>query len=64
MAFQPIVDADTRRVHAHEAPVRGASGEGAAIGRVREERMYRFDQTCRINAIETAARPGMRQRCR
>lgn len=64
MAFQPIVDADTREVFAYEALVRGADGEGAGavIGRVDEAQMYRFDQTCRVKAIETAARLGMQAR--
>ncbi len=61
MAFQPIVDSDTRTVFAYEALVRGVDGEGAAavIARVRPEQSYRFDQTCRVKAIETAAALGM-----
>ncbi|WP_425500950.1 EAL domain-containing protein [Pseudoxanthomonas gei] len=61
MAFQPILDATTREVYAYEALVRGANGEGAAevIAGVRPEQMYRFDQTCRVQAISTAARLGM-----
>nr|WP_235893563.1 EAL domain-containing protein [Lysobacter lacus] len=64
MAFQPILDAGTREIYAYEALVRGADGEGAGavIGRVRENQMYRFDQTCRVKAIDTAARLGMQQR--
>lgn len=64
MAFQPIVDADAREVFAYEALVRGANGEsaGAVLARVDETRMYRFDQTCRVRAIETAARLGMQAR--
>lgn len=64
MAFQPIVDADTRTVYAYEALVRGANGEGAGaiISRVSEQQLYRFDQTCRVKAIETAARLGMHER--
>jgi len=61
MAFQPILDRHSREVYAYEALVRGANGEGAAevIARVRPEQMYRFDQTCRVQAISTAARLGM-----
>jgi EAL domain-containing protein (putative c-di-GMP-specific phosphodiesterase class I) len=64
MAFQPIVDAQTRTVYAYEALVRGMNGEGAnaVIARVRREQLYRFDQTCRVKAIVTAARLGMKAR--
>jgi EAL domain-containing protein (putative c-di-GMP-specific phosphodiesterase class I) len=57
MAFQPIVDSSSRSIYGYEALVRGANGEGAGevIGRVRPEQLYRFDQTCRVKAIETAA---------
>ncbi len=62
VAFQPIVDVATRSVWANEALVRGAGGEAAAwvLGQINEENQYAFDQTCRITAIETAARLGMR----
>ncbi|MEO6365808.1 MAG: EAL domain-containing protein [Luteimonas sp.] len=64
MAFQPIVDCTTRSVFAYEALVRGMDGEGAGavIARVRPEQMYRFDQTCRVKAIATAARLKMQTR--
>jgi EAL domain-containing protein (putative c-di-GMP-specific phosphodiesterase class I) len=64
MAFQPIVDVTTRTIYAYEALVRGANGEGAGvvIDRVRPEQLYRFDQTCRVKAIATAARLGMQTR--
>lgn len=64
MAFQPIVDAATRTIYAYEALVRGENGESAdvVIGRVRPEQMYRFDQTCRVKAIATAAALGMQAR--
>lgn len=64
MAFQPIVDSATRTVFAYEALVRGMEGEGAGevIARVRPEQMYRFDQTCRVKAIVSAAALGMRAR--
>ena len=44
--------------------MRGADGEGAAtvIARVRPEQLYRFDQTCRVKAIATAADVGMQGR--
>ena len=58
MAFQPIVDSTRLSIYGYEALVRGANGEGAGevIGRLRPEQLYRFDQTCRVKAIETAAR--------
>ena len=64
MAFQPIVDRATRSIYAYEALVRGENGEGAGavIARVTPETLYRFDQTCRVRAITTAAALGMRER--
>lgn len=58
MAFQPIVDLPASRVFAHEALVRGVNGEGAGhvISQVDESNRYRFDQLCRVRAIELAAR--------
>ncbi|HST43976.1 MAG TPA: EAL domain-containing protein, partial [Luteimonas sp.] len=64
MAFQPIVDARDRSIYGYEALVRTMEGGSAAevIARVRPEQLYRFDQTCRVKAIATAARLGLRQR--
>lgn len=64
MAFQPIVDARDRSIFGYEALVRGADGgsAGEVIARVSPAQLYRFDQTCRVKAIETAARLGLRQR--
>ena len=61
MAFQPIVDASTGAVFAHEALVRGAGGESAAsvLSQVSETNRYAFDQQCRVTAIELAARLKM-----
>ncbi|MBO0904201.1 EAL domain-containing protein [Jiella sonneratiae] len=58
MAFQPIVDAGAGRVWGYEALVRGEAGEGAysVLGRVSAEQKYRFDQACRVKAIDLAAR--------
>ncbi len=58
MAFQPIVDVGQRAVVGYEALCRGLNGEGAAsvIARVDENNLYRFDQTCRVKAIELAAK--------
>ena len=58
MAFQPIYDADAGRVWGYEALVRGVSGEGAfeVLSKVSPEQRYRFDQDCRVKAIELASR--------
>ena len=57
MAFQPIVDVTSRRVFAYEALVRGPNAEpaGTVLGKVDEANRYRFDQDCRVKAIELAA---------
>jgi EAL domain-containing protein (putative c-di-GMP-specific phosphodiesterase class I) len=62
MAFQPIVDVARREVFGYEALVRGGGGQGAGwvLDQVTPATMYRFDQTCRVLAIETAARLGLR----
>ncbi|HEU4569452.1 MAG TPA: EAL domain-containing protein [Gemmatimonadales bacterium] len=58
MAFHPIVDAEAGAVWAHEALVRGTDGASAAevLARVTDRTRYRFDQACRVKAIELAAR--------
>ncbi len=58
MAFQPIVDCQAARVWGYEALVRGPSGEGAAaiLSQVTEATLYKFDQACRVRAIEMAGR--------
>lgn len=64
MAFQPIVDVEERRVFAYEALVRGEGGLSApqVLALVNEENRYAFDQTCRVKAIELAARLGVAER--
>lgn len=61
MAFQPIVDFATMTLHGYEALVRGPAGEGAdaILARVNARNRYRFDQACRVRAIELAARLGL-----
>ncbi len=56
MAFQPIVDVTSDRVWGFEALVRGPDGKSApsVLARVTDENRYRFDQACRVKAIETA----------
>lgn len=57
MAFQPIVNLDTNAPFAYEALVRGLNGEGAGavLAKVNDDNRYRFDQACRVKAIELAA---------
>lgn len=61
MAFQPIVDLRTRTLFAYEALVRGTDGASAAsvLALVNDRNRYRFDQACRIRAIELASRLGL-----
>ncbi|KIF82123.1 EAL domain-containing protein [Noviherbaspirillum autotrophicum] len=63
MAFQPILDLDTMRPFAYEALVRGINGEGAGniLAKVNDENRYRFDQACRVKAIELAAGLGLQK---
>jgi EAL domain-containing protein (putative c-di-GMP-specific phosphodiesterase class I) len=58
MAFQPIINLATRKIFAHEALVRGSAGEsaGSVLARLTDENRYAFDQSCRITALEWAAR--------
>ncbi|MEO1768086.1 EAL domain-containing protein [Thiobacter aerophilum] len=64
MAFQPIIDAQRRDIFAYEALVRGTDGRsaGQVIAGVAPEQLYGFDQTCRVLAIDTAQRLGLRAR--
>jgi len=64
MAFQPIVDARTQQVYAYEALVRAQAGGSAAevLDRVNDDNRYLFDQTCRVKAVELAARLGLTAR--
>ncbi|RKR04374.1 EAL domain-containing protein (putative c-di-GMP-specific phosphodiesterase class I) [Kushneria sinocarnis] len=61
MAFQPIVDVQEKRILAYEALVRGPQGESAwsILSRVDDRLLYRFDQACRVRAIELASELGM-----
>lgn len=58
MAFQPIIDLTSSRVWAYEALVRGPEGQSAfsVLSQVNDDNRYRFDQACRVRAIELAAR--------
>jgi len=61
MAFQPILDLRRQQPFAYEALVRGVNGESAAtiLGLVHDGNRYRFDQACRVKAIELATRLGL-----
>ena len=56
MAFHPIVDLSRNAVWGYEALVRGMEGQGAGqiLGMVDESNRYKFDQACRVKAIELA----------
>lgn len=58
MAFQPIVDIRTSRVFAYEALVRGVEGQsaGEVLSSIEPDMIYKFDQACRVKAIELAGR--------
>ena len=64
MAFQPIVDVSQRAIIYYEALVRGPNGESAysILDQVTSALMYRFDQACRIRAIELASDLGMQEK--
>ncbi len=61
MAFQPIVDVRSRQPYAYEALVRGLNGESAGVilAMVNDTNRYRFDQSCRVKAIELAVAAGL-----
>ena len=56
MAFHPIVDIAKNAVWGYEALVRGTDGQGAGhiLGMVDGANRYKFDQACRVKAIELA----------
>eukprot|EP01034_Spumella_vulgaris_P013098 gene13098-16703_t len=51
----------TRTTFAYEALVRGVNGESAAsiLDQVNDDNRYRFDQACRVKAIERATELGL-----
>lgn len=61
MAFQPIVNTSSRTVFAQEALVRGLNNESAGriFESVNEDNRYRFDQSCRVKAIQVATHLGV-----
>jgi EAL domain-containing protein (putative c-di-GMP-specific phosphodiesterase class I) len=58
MAFHPIVDVAREVVWGYEALVRGTEGQSAfsVLSQVDEKNRYKFDQACRVKAIELAGR--------
>lgn len=57
MAFQPILQYSDHSVFAQEALVRGINNEpaGFVFDQVNAHNLYRFDQSCRVKAIQRAA---------
>jgi len=64
MAFQPLVDLAQKRIYGYEALVRGPNGESAMsiISQVTQDKLYAFDQACRVKAIKAAATLGLDRR--
>lgn len=60
-AFQPIVDAATRRVYSYEALIRGVNGESAysVLKQLSREDLPAFDAQARLVALQLAARLGL-----
>ena len=58
MAFQPILDLQRAEVWGYEALVRGTEGQSArdVLEQVNDSNRYKFDQACRVKAIELAGR--------
>lgn len=61
MAFQPIVDINSKSVFAQEALVRGPHNESSAeiFKLVNDSNRYRFDQSCRVTALKIASQIGI-----
>ncbi len=57
MAYQPIVDVESKTIFSYEALVRGGKGESAGeiLSRVNHENRFAFDQRCRTQAISIAS---------
>ena len=57
MAFHPILGLREHVVWGYEALVRGTEGQGAGqiLGMVDDTNRYKFDQACRVKAIELAS---------
>lgn len=57
MAFQPIINCQTKKIFGYEALVRGLNNESAysIISKLNDDNRYTFDQQCRIKAIALAS---------
>ncbi|TCV93051.1 EAL domain-containing protein (putative c-di-GMP-specific phosphodiesterase class I) [Biostraticola tofi] len=64
MAFQPVYDLLSGEIYAQEALVRGADGSSAqsVLDQVNAEHYPAFDQQCRTQAIQDAARLQLKER--
>lgn len=62
MAFQPIWDLEKKEIFSQEALVRGKQGQGAGwvFEQVNSDNLYKFDQACRVKAIEMAAKLNLK----
>jgi EAL domain-containing protein (putative c-di-GMP-specific phosphodiesterase class I) len=58
MAFQPIINCQSKQIFGYEALVRGVNNESAAsvIAKINDDNRYIFDQLCRIKAIALASK--------
>ncbi len=58
MAFQPIINCQSKQIFGYEALVRGLNNESAfsIISKVNDDNRYLFDQLCRIKAIALASK--------
>lgn len=56
MAYHPIVDVQDQTIWGYEALVRGTHGQSAGqiLNQVDDANRYKFDQACRVKAIELA----------
>ena len=63
MAFQPIIDWSVQDIIGYEALVRGPEGQGAGwvFEQINDSNKYYFDQACRVKAIETASKLGLKK---
>ena len=62
MAFQPIVNAESKTIFGYEALVRGVNNEpaGFVLDKLNDENRYFFDQSIRVKAISTAVDLGLK----
>jgi len=61
MAFQPIVDTESKTIFGYEALVRGINNEpaGFVLDKLDDDNRYFFDQSIRVKAIRTAVELGL-----